>query len=47
MRFNKTKCKDLHLGHNKPSHKYKLGDEKIEHSPAGKDLAVLVDDSWT
>ena len=46
MTFNKAKCKVLHLGHIKPHYKCKLGDVRIEHSPAKKGSVVLVDSSW-
>ena len=36
MKFNKSKCKILHLGRGNPHYQYKLGDERIECSPAKK-----------
>ena len=38
IKFSKSKCQILHLGH-----KYKLREEWLENSPAERDLGLLVD----
>jgi len=43
MRFSKCKPKVLHVSHGNLHCEYKMWDKRTEHSPAGRDLRVLVD----
>jgi len=42
MRFNKAKCKVLHMGQGNLRYQYWLGGEWVKSSPEEKDLEVLV-----
>jgi len=42
MKFNKAKCRVLHLAHKNPMQCYRLGEEWLERCPAEKDLGMSV-----
>lgn len=41
MRFNKSKCKTLHLGHSNPPLSVQTGHVRMKYSPAENGLGVL------
>ena len=47
MRFNKSKCRVLHLGRNNCMDQYRLRDDLRERSSVDKDLSVLMDNRLT
>ncbi|GAB0188280.1 hypothetical protein GRJ2_001293300 [Grus japonensis] len=44
MKFNKAKCKVLHMGWGNHEYLYRLSDKWVESSPEEKDFGILVDE---
>ena len=47
MRFNRGKCRVLHLGRNKPKYQHRLQTDLRKSSSAEKDLGAMVGDKRT
>jgi len=47
MRFNKRKCRVLHLGRNNPMQQYRLGADLLESSAAERDFDFLMGNQLT
>jgi len=47
IKFNKGKCRVLHMGRNNPMHQYRLRADLLQSSSAERDLGVPVDDKLT
>ena len=43
MKFNRDKCKVLHLGKRNQLHSYKMGDTWLSKTTSEKDLGIVVD----
>ena len=50
LKFNKDKCKILHIGRNNPKHEYFIGPEfnksKLDATDLEKDLGIFVDSDF-